>query len=224
MRAFWSAIKAWIKRLFAAPVVVPQPTPEPVVVPPAPNPVKPLNPDLKSMWDKCTISRYRGPEIARAVNLILQNIEVYKRIELETGVPAFVIGAIHYRESSLNFRTHLHNGDPLSKRTTHVPAGRPLEEPDTKDGYSWEFSALDAIRYDGLDKVKSWDIATMLDACERYNGLGYRRRGINSPYLWNYTDLYTRGQYTSDGVFDPNKIDGQSGVVPILKALWPLKV
>jgi lysozyme family protein len=52
--------------------------------------------------------------------------------------------------------------------------------------------------------VQDWSIARFLYQMERYNGFGYRRQQINSPYLWNCTSLYTKGRYVADGHFDPN--------------------
>jgi lysozyme family protein len=49
----------------------------------------------------------------------------YDQVANATGVPWYVIGVIHEMEGGLNFATHLHNGDPLTNRTNHVPAGRP---------------------------------------------------------------------------------------------------
>ncbi len=46
------------------------------------------------------------------------------RVAEKTGVPWELIGAIHFRESSLDFNKCLHNGDPLGQKTVRVPAGR----------------------------------------------------------------------------------------------------
>ena len=66
-------------------------------------------------------------------------------------MPWYVVGLIHTMESSGNFAAHLHNGDPLSARTTHVPAGRP------KAGappFTWEESATDALTMQGFAKLE----------------------------------------------------------------------
>ena len=49
----------------------------------------------------------------------------YDQVANATSVPWYVIGMIHEMEGGLNFATHLHNGDPLTSRTIHVPTGRP---------------------------------------------------------------------------------------------------
>src|SRR5690606_14680775 len=64
-----------------------------------------------------------------------------------------------------------------------------------------------------------WSIEGTLDILERYNGLGYRNKGLPSPYLWAGTDQYVKGKYVADGKFDPNHVDRQLGVAPILMKL-----
>jgi lysozyme family protein len=54
---------------------------------------------------------------------------------------------------------------------------------------------------------------------ESFNGFGYRRHGLASPYLWSGTSLYLRGKYVSDGRFDPLALDGQLGCCAILKRM-----
>jgi len=59
----------------------------------------------------------------------------------------------------------------------------------------------------------------MLYRCERYNGMGYRSRGIHSPYLWSYSNLYQKGRFTGDHVFDPDNISSQCGAAILLQRL-----
>lgn len=49
----------------------------------------------------------------------------YEAVSKATGVPWQLIGVIHAMECGLSFKSHLHNGDPLTARTRQVPAGRP---------------------------------------------------------------------------------------------------
>jgi len=134
-------------------------------------------------------------------------------------MPPQLIGIVHLLEASLNFKTHLHNGDPLSARTIHVPKGRP---PVGEPPFSWEESAFDALEMKLNDMRRSGDyldfgeLEQWLYFLEKYNGFGYRKRGINSPYLWSGTNHYTKGKYVSDGVFDPEAVSKQVGAVPII--------
>jgi lysozyme family protein len=135
------------------------------------------------------------------------------------GAPWQLIGAIHHLEANCSFATHLHNGDPLTRRTTHVPAGRPAAAPADGRVYTWEESALDALRSKGWDRIAAWPTDRMLYEAERYNGFGYVGKGVNSPYIWSGTSLYSRGKYVADGKYDASAVSQQVGVAAILRAL-----
>jgi len=145
---------------------------------------------------------------------ITANRSRYEAVSAKTGVPWDVIGVIHYRESACDFAGVLHNGQKIigtGKKTTIVPKGRgPFK--------SWEEAAIDALMNCSpfLAKRKDWSLGATLDALEAYNGLGYRNKGLPSPYLWAGTDQYVKGKYVSDGKFDPNHVDPQLGVAPLL--------
>lgn len=131
-------------------------------------------------------------------------------------VPWWVVAVIHCLEEGLSFKGHLHNGDPLTARTVNEPKGLP------KNGsppFKWEDSAVDALRYDHLDKEADWSIGHALNTIERYNGMGYRLRGVLSPYLWSYTDQYQKGKFDSDGHYDPDLVSQEPGVAALLKEL-----
>ncbi|HMJ46521.1 MAG TPA: hypothetical protein VK498_04285, partial [Ferruginibacter sp.] len=69
--------------------------------------------------------------------------------------------------------------------------------------------------------VSDWSIPGLLFLFETYNGFGYRRRSINipSPYLWSYSNHYSKGKYASDGHYDPSLISKQPGTAAILRRL-----
>jgi lysozyme family protein len=173
--------------------------------------------DLQKAWNEMVISDNRKDEIIHVCKTILSNKDRYKKVETETGVPYYVVASIHYRESTLSFNHHLHNGDSLLERTTHVPAGRPRTgEPP----FTWEESATDALKDIEIDnKSHVWSITNMLYQLERYNGFAYRKYGIFTPYLWAATNHYDKGKYVEDGVYDPNAIDHQLGCAPLIRYL-----
>lgn len=152
--------------------------------------------------------------------LIMRGRARYQEVGAALGIPWYFIGCVHLRESSCRFDTHLHNGDPLSERTVHVPAGRPTQG---VPPFDWEYSASDALMYMGLDKIASqhgWSIERVLFEWERYNGFGYREPGRgNSPYLWADTNHYTQGKFTSDHGYDPSHVDTQNGCAAVLNCL-----
>lgn len=142
--------------------------------------------------------------------------ERYEKVAEPLGIPWWFVAGVHMLESSFNFATHLHNGDPLTKRTSRVPAGRP------KSGsppFSWEESAQDALSRLDLDKQKDWSLPRALFRWERYNGFGYRRHRVPTPYLWSLSTIYQRGKYVADGVFSASAVSKQCGAATLLKYL-----
>jgi lysozyme family protein len=173
------------------------------------------------MWDRAQIvAKDQAPAKAIAQKIIA-NRPAYAAVEAATGVPWFMIGPIHARESDMDFKSHLHNGDSLKARTHHVPAGRPKRG---NPPFQWDASAVDALTMapHELQKVKAWSVERILYETEKYNGWGYLKRG-NSPYLWSWTSEYHGGKYVRDGVYDPNHWDEQAGCVALLKALAALE-
>lgn len=169
-------------------------------------------------WDLCQIDPVTmNTELVMYAQQIVKFKSRYQFVEDAIHVPWQMVAAIHCRESNLNFTCVLHNGECIvGKRlkTKLVPQNRgPFP--------TWEDSAIDALSYKGLDHRDNWTVASILQACELFNGLGYLRKhpDILSPYLWSKTDMYTKGKYTSDGKIDVNCVDQQPGVVAILKAL-----
>ena len=172
--------------------------------------------EYESLLASCCLLPSRKAAATVTANKIIANRDRYKTVEAATTVPWFVIGVIHAMEAGSRFDKHLHNGDPLTARTRQVPRGRP------KDGeppFTWEESAIDALTFDGLDKVQDWTPARICFELERYNGFGYRRQhqSVLSPYLWSGTNHYTRGKYVADGKWDASAVSGQSGAIAILK-------
>ena len=166
-------------------------------------------------WERAKFTR--STEINKQAEKIAANRSRYEQVEKATGVPWDVVGVIHYREASGNFAGVLHNGERIigtGKVTKLVPKGRgPFA--------SWENAAVDALvnAPPYAAKNKDWSIGGALDLLERYNGLGYRNKGLPSPYLWAGTDQYVKGKYVADGKYDPNHVDTQLGVAPILMKL-----
>lgn len=167
------------------------------------------------LFDTCVVTK--SPDLVDAtVDRIDANAPRYHGVADPFGIPWYVIGFIHDLEAGLSFKRHLHNGDPLTGRTVHVPKGRPRSG---KPPFTWEASARDAIRYEGLDKVEDWSLTGTLYQLEKYNGFGYRLHGINSPYLWSFSNHYTAGKYGSDGKFDPNLVSDQIGAAVLLRVM-----
>jgi len=141
----------------------------------------------------------------------------YRVVAMATGVPWPAIAVIHEREASQSWARSLAQGDPWNKVSVHVPAGRgPFA--------SWEAAAVDALVNCAphAARWRDWSIGGALTLLEQYNGLGYARRGVPSPYIWAGTDQYRCGKYVRDGVYDPNAVDRQLGCAGLLKAMMAI--
>ncbi len=147
---------------------------------------------------------------------VIANRDRYQPVAQATGVPWAFIAIVHRLESGGDFSRHLHNGDPLTARTVNVPAGRPTSG---QPPFTWGQSAEDALRGQALDGDVAWTLARFLFELERYNGFGYRFRGLATPYLWSGSDRYSHGKFVRDGVFDPAAVSRQIGGAVILRAL-----
>lgn len=175
-----------------------------------------LRNEYQQLFNTCVINPKNYPAVDTCVDRIVQSRPRYEAVSARLGAPWYFIGILHNMECSCRFDQHLHNGDPLTARTSHVPKGYP------KTGnppFSWEGSAEDALRLKGLDKWTDWSVPAMLFKMEQYNGFGYRRFGIHSPYLWSFSNQYTRGKFTSDGIFDPNAVSKQIGGAVLLRRM-----
>ncbi len=159
-----------------------------------------------------SLTNYQNNELNRIKDIYNKNKTKYDKVAEATGVPAELICAIHYREGGCNFGTYLHNGDPLGQPTTHVPKGKNFND--------WTSAAIDAINSQKHSGVSRDNIDSQLDYAERYNGLGYRRRGIASPYVWAGTSNYSGGMYVRDGVYSSSAVDKRVGVAAILQSLY----
>src|SRR5690606_1095776 len=151
--------------------------------------------------ERCEIRAEFAGNVAYYVRRLKQGQPNYQLAESQTSVPWVFVGLIHGMECGFNFAGHLHNGDRLTARTANVPKGCPKKgEPP----FTWIQSAEDALCMKKLDKVTDWSVPHMLYLLEAYNGFGYRRRGLPSPYLWSFSNIYDKGKFVADGKFDPN--------------------
>src|SRR5438105_1724758 len=123
-------------------------------------------PTYAKQWDAMTILPARLSEVRQVAKRLADAKPRYQAVEKATGVPWYMIAAIHERESSQSWKASLAQGDPWDRVSTHVPRGRgPLK--------SWEAAAIDALELDGLTKVIDWRLEKILYFLELYNGWGY---------------------------------------------------
>lgn len=177
-----------------------------------------LGPEYKQLWRTMVVTRDQAAH-QRLRNLFNRHRDVYRQVEVATGVPAAMVFVIHVREAGESdvgrWRGVLHNGEKIvgtGRKTRLVPAGcGPFA--------TWHAAAVHALRMKGFHLIHDFPPERILWCLEPYNGYGYRRRGLRTPYIWAGTNHQQRGKYVSDGVFNSNVWDTQVGCAPVLRAL-----
>lgn len=161
-------------------------------------------------------------ELTSTVRIIKSNQARYETISKMAGgsIPWQFIAVIHSLEAGLSFSKHLHNGDPLTRRTVLVPAGRPVTG---SPPFTFEESAVDALTMKGKEyhKETDWSLAATLYRLEGFNGYGYRKYhpSVLSPYLWSGSNHYTRGKYVADGQWNSRAVSKQLGTALLWREL-----
>jgi lysozyme family protein len=172
--------------------------------------------EYQAWYDACELRREHRANLDYYLKRLERGRPSYEDVARELRMPWVFIGTIHGMECGFNFSAHLHNGDPLTARTTQVPANRPAAG---NPPFTWRESAIDALTLKKLHEVTDWSIPRMLYLLEQYNGFGYRMRGVPTPYLWSFSNLYEKGKFVADGRYDPNAVSKQCGAALIVKAL-----
>ena len=168
-------------------------------------------------WRKLAIRPERRKQARGMADRLISGKSRYLDVEEMTNVPWWFTGLCHYRESTFNFDTYLGNGEPLNRKTRLEPKGRgPFK--------SFEAGAIDAFKIKGWLGAKDWGIARVSYRLETFNGFGYHKYGVNSPYLYGGSTLYgppeaKAGKYVRDHVFDRSVNDKQLGTLVLLKVL-----
>ena len=148
----------------------------------------------------------------------------YEEVASKSGVPAKLVASLHWRESTGDFGTYLHQGDPLGKKAVHEPnfdQGVPIFkewEPAAEHALGMKERTRNAYKID----ENTTDEAALASYAERYNGLGYHNyHSMASPYVFAGTDQYKKGKYRSDGAggWDPNFKDSQLGVLSMMRGI-----
>jgi lysozyme family protein len=172
-----------------------------------------------NLWRTIKIKASAASDVDWFARKIIAGEAAYKNVEAATGVPWWFIGALHMRESSNSFAGVLHNGEKIigtGRKTTLVPKGRgPFR--------SWDEAAIDALKIKSLQNVPDWSIERVLFEAERFNGLGYANKGVNSPYVWAGSNHQQPGKYIADHVWSSTANDTQMGVATVIKRLTELR-
>jgi lysozyme family protein len=167
----------------------------------------------KELWDSVIFLSDREKYIKQNADKIMENKDKYKKVATDIGLsfPWVVVGLIHMMESSFNFDKNLHNGESWNKKTVFVPKGRgPF--------LSWEEAAVDALCLKTSIMPLVWTMDSIAFFLEQYNGLGYAKRNVNSPYLWSFSNHGVGvGKYIYDGTYSKEAVSDQCGAMVVLK-------
>jgi len=180
-----------------------------------------LRHEYQTLFDTCLVAPPHAAEIESTTTKIAKNQARYEAVGDPLDIPWFFVGVTHCMEGSLDFKTHLHNGDPLTARTVQVPKGRPKKG---NPPFTWEDSATDALTLEGFAGLDDWSLTSILFRFEKFNGFGYRPHHINSPYLWSFSNHYSQGKFAADGVFSPVLVSKQCGAAVLLRRMAERKI
>lgn len=170
-----------------------------------------------TLWVNLSVAPARSSRATFAAHTILLHRQEYEEVASQfPGMPWWFVGLIHYRESNLDFKAHLANGDPLTHRTKHVPEGLIVG---VDPPYTFVQAAVAAIQHQGWHKITDWSVPSICYHLEAYNGWGYYFRGMTSPYLWAGSKAQPKGKFDRDDHFDRNLEDEQLGCMVILKSI-----
>src|SRR5262245_646258 len=126
-----------------------------------------LRPEYAALWARMQVTKVSAA--SDQARRIIRSKARYQVVEQRTGVPWFVVGCLHMRESDADFSTWLHNGDPMRDRqgrpirTRDVPPNRP-----PNPAVSWEDGAYDALVVcEHFDAITDWGPERVAYAAEK---------------------------------------------------------
>lgn len=226
--SFWNKIVNWFHSVTDTKPVAP---PVPVVIPSAPSAtVIPITPPVTAPAPQKSVIQFplgTGPmadlykasnvrseyigDVNAQVNKIISMMIPYAKCSLASGKGIIFVALTHSKEADCDPRGCFDNGDLIigTGKLTH-------DEPKGCGPYA---TLEDSARFAFKDVKDPMNVNDLLIQEEKFNGLGYRKHGVNSPYNWAMTTAYTKGHYVSDGNWDPNAVDKSPGVAAILKQM-----
>lgn len=184
------------------------------------HPYEVLSPEYAHLLATAKVTR---PEkVRQAVAHIRKNLPRYMDAQKADGVPAVLVAALDYRESDCNPNAGFGQGDDWHYVSRHVPAGC---GPFT----SWLSAYKFYSHYDKLAvHAYPWTMPYLAWKGEGWNGFGPRNHGRYTGYLWAGMDVYDppsmgghglAGKYVADGKWNPDWIDVQLGIIPVMLEL-----
>lgn len=147
-------------------------------------------------------------EIINVVNDIDRDWYKWYCKTYQKGIDWKFVAIIHRLECDGDVNKQILNGENWNTKTKLVPKNLgPFK--------SWDDAANKAFLLKGIITIPN-TISNILWECERWNGWGYVKKKINSPYIWSKTNHYICGKFTSDGKFSSTAVSKQIGAAPLL--------
>jgi len=160
----------------------------------------------EQLFATCEILPDWNNGLSEAVALILEGRQRYEGVVEGATIPWVFPALLHHMEASCSFERSIRDGS-LWRDKQHL---------------SWEDDARMALfmKLPSALFEQVWTLGFLLKRYEMWNGLGYARKGIESPYLWSGSNHGVGlGKYTQDGFYDAQAVSKQYGAAVILKAL-----
>lgn len=167
-----------------------------------------LRQEYARLFKSCEIDRVRAAEVHAIANRIVRHTTTrYFEVGHATGVPALVVGLVHFIDSGCTFERELLTGKPIEAGDSDALVKL------------WQESAVQALKARDLHRIERWDVVTILFQIERWTGYGYRNatRPVFSPHLWAGSGHYVRGLLDSDGMFHADGVFDRIGAGTLLR-------
>ena len=180
-----------------------------------------LTSSLTHEYQQLGVVLVRPAKLAEADSIatkIVAHRDRYQRVAKSLGVPWYVVGLIHALESSLDF-----SYAPPQRRPAHrahdARARRPAAAARRRS--RGRRARPDALTFRGFAELEGLD-----DPGRALPARGLQRLGLppaaprrDSPYLWSFSNHYTKGKYVADGNFSATAVSQQCGAAVLLKRL-----
>jgi len=176
-----------------------------------------LAPEYTALISRMVITRQKDVDAAATKLIGFIDHGEYAEGCRQTGVPEIWAAASFEREASSDFTRNPAQGWPLNQVSKIEPHNGPFPD--------WTSAQIAAYKIDHLNTIgaANWDWPRACYEAELFNGFGPRAHGHHSGYLFSGSDIYDGGKYVSDGVWNPDAIDSQLGVVPMMVRMVQLR-
>ena len=165
------------------------------------------------LYKTLTILPGKEGECRTAAMKVLRGKARYQNAGALCGAPWEVIGIIHLMESGCSFNRQIVNGEFWNLKTRLYP-------PNLGPWDSWEDAAFSGMMRFRKRFPAVWSVGTIGLFLERWNGMGYASREVNSPYLWSMSNHGEgAGKFVSDGKYDASAVSDQVGAMVALSLI-----